>query len=619
MRKRRIKAASVCAVATVLVCLSGAGDALAAAGTTAAAEQVATADVAKARRDLDAIGGSGSAGVDPVAARKQVKKEQDELTGDIMFSPPSGTFTGTLSLTLRTAIAGAEIRYTTDGTVPAATSTVYGSALSLTKTTQVRAQAYVGGAPSGAMGSAVYVARSFNATHDLPLLLLDAYGGGKPPLKTYRNVAAMLMEPRNATASLSQAPAVSTRAGFHVRGQSSSNFDKVPYRLELWDNQDTDAEYPLLRMPADGDWALRGPFPDKTLIRDAYAYTLGRDMGLRAPRFAFVEVYVNLDAQPMAPADYQGVYMLVETIENTPDRLGLARLTPTDLTEPAVSGGYAMKFNMMVAEQPLITCAQKDPKDACWRDLELIEPEDPTAEQKAWITSYVQKFHDSLRSANPSDPRTGYPAYIDVDSFVNRIIHNELAREGDAYLRSTHFTKDRNGKLVAGPLWDYDLGFAAFTGFGGPSEIPPGIEGWQFEPMMAGMATSDWFVRLMQDPAFQAKIQARWQQLRRGVLSDARLASRIAVLSAPLKNAADRNFQKWPILDKAMVGNFGTQVTKTWPEQLDILKNFVTKRAAWIDGSGWKPLNPEPIPMPTDWPMPSPTPSSTSTSTPTSN
>jgi hypothetical protein len=566
IRGRRTTAIGACAtVAVALSCLTG--------GTDALASEPAV----------------------PGTDRATTRQASDRLTGDIIFSVPGGTFSGTLSVSLKTSIRDGEIRYTTDGGMPTASSTVYENALSLTTTTQVRAQTFVSGTPSGAPGTAVYIARSFDARHDLPLLVLDAYGAGRPQ-HTFKDIAAMVISPQNGVASLSTAPDVATRAGYHLRGQSSLSFDKEPYRLELRDNDDKDADYPLLGMPADADWVLRGPFPDKTLIRDAFAYTLGGDMGLRAPRFAFVEVYLNVDAQPLAASDYQGVYMLVETIENSPHRLGLSQLTDKDVAEPAVSGGYVLQFNFMATDHPTLTCARKRPEDACWSDLEVIDPDPLLPQQKAWITTFIQNFHDSLRSENPADPRTGYPAYIDVDSFVDRIIHNELSREGDAYLRSTHFFKDRNGKLVAGPLWDYDLGYAAFTGSEG-FEVPPLIEGWQYQPVF-DMSTSDWFTRLMREPTFRRAVRERWQELRGGVLSDAQLTARVDTLASRLTAAADRNFRRWPILDKAVVGPFRTQVTQTWQEQLQIMRTFLTQRAAWIDGSGWDPDAPG-VPVPT--------------------
>lgn len=508
------------------------------------------------------------------------------LTGDIIFSVPSKTFQNQISVTLTSKIANAQIRYTIDGSVPTNSSALYSSALTFTKTTQLRAQSFVNGAASGAMGTAIYIASSIDTKHDIPVMILDAYGKGKPGKEDYADVAVMVMEPKNNELSLLQTPTVATRGGFHVRGQSSANFEKTPYRLELWDNKNDDAKYPLLGMPGDGDWALLSPFPDKSLIRNAVAYTFGKDMGLQAPRFRFVEVYLNLDNQPLSAADYQGVYLLVEKIEIDKDRLDIKKLKEDDLTEPKISGGYLMQFNMGATDGPII-------KGNGWNDLEVTEPDDLLPQQLTWITNYIQKTHNAIHSSNPSDPTTGYPAYIDVDSFVNFIITNELAREGDAYMRSTRLYKDRSKKLMAGPLWDYDLGYDCFVmgGFGGGTSSS--IEGWQFQPMAMfpgmGGTTCDWYYTLMKDPSFQSKISARWKELRQGPLSNANLSARVKELSAPLTNAAKRNFQKWNILNTSTVGGFGTQTTQTWEQQLTILENFLLKRAAWLDTSGWKP------------------------------
>ncbi|HPD00124.1 MAG TPA: CotH kinase family protein [Acetivibrio sp.] len=445
---------------------------------------------------------------------EKVIKLENKLKGDIIFSVPSGTFKNQVTVSLSSKIDNAQIRYTTDGTVPTDSSMLYTGPLTFTTTTQLRAQSFVDGNASGDMGTAIYVASSIDAEHDLPVLILDAYGNGKPD-REYKDVAFILLEPKNNKVSLLQNPTITTRAGFHIRGQSSANFEKTPYRLELRDNEDDDAKYPMLGMPGDGDWALLSPYPDKSLIRNALAYELGKDLGLDIPRYAHVEVYINFDDQPLSADDYQGVYLLTETLEIDKDRLNIKKLKEDDLTEPNISGGYLMQFNMMAAEEPLI-------RGNGWSDLELKEPDDLLPEQLAWITNYIQNVHDSIHSANPSDPQTGYPAYIDVDSFVDYIIHTELGKQPDSYIRSTHIYKDRDQKLKAGPLWDYDLAYDCYPGlFGLPSS---NIEGWQYLSTggtMPGMGnTTDWYYTLMQDPNFRSKVKARWEELRQGPLSD---------------------------------------------------------------------------------------------------
>ncbi|MEU8613651.1 CotH kinase family protein, partial [Actinoplanes sp. NPDC048791] len=509
-------------------------------------------------------------------AAAPVAAAQDELTGDITFSVPSGTFQGSVSVALSTTIAGAEIRYTTDGRPPAATSTAYpGRALSLTGTTQLRAQAFVNGTATGAPGTAMYVARSFDAQHDLPLMLIDDYGKGKPG-RDYVDAAAMVFDTTGGRTSLAAAPAVASRAGIHLRGQSSAMFDKAPYRLELRDNADDDADLPLLGLPADSDWVLRGPFSDKSLIREALIYDLGREMGMATQRYRFVELYLNVDSAPVAAADYQGVYMLVETIKNSKDRLDLKQLKEADTTLPKISGGYIFKFEWLAAEEPTLTCT--GPAATCWNYLEVEDPSPLNAQQKSWLTQYLQQFHDMLHSSRFADPQTGYRSWIDTKSWVDLVILNEFSREMDSYLRSTYFYKDREGPIVAGPLWDYDLSFGTGGFFGNEQTA-----GWQYQQTRSPQA-NDWFQILLTDPAFQNDLKVRWQALRRGLLSDASLNARVDALSTPLTAAAQRNFQRWPNLSSRMVGPFVTDTSATWAGQVQVMRSWMTRRAAWLDG-----------------------------------
>lgn len=501
------------------------------------------------------------------------------LTGDIHYSVPSGTFEGELWVSLSTSFAYAQIRYTTDGSMPTASSPVYSGPLRLTTTTQLRAQAFVNGTPVGEPGTALYVARSGNPTHDLPVLVLDNYGQGAPG-REYVDAAALLFEPVSGTTSFAARPTLASRVAMRLRGQSSATFPKTPYRLEFRDSRDEDADLPVLGMPADDDWVLRGPYPDKALIRDAFVYSLGRDLGLAAPRFAFVELYVNLDSGPLSADDYQGVYLIVETIKNTKNRLDLKKLRPHDITPPAIEGGYIFKFEWMAAEEPTLPC-RGNPM-TCWNFLEVVDPDPLQPEQKEWLNQHIQQFHDMLHSPGFADPQTGYPAWIDVQSFVDRLIIGELTREMDSYVRSAYFHKDRGGKITAGPLWDFDLSFGV-GGFFNNTQIA----GWQYEQVRFPLA-NDWYNQLMRDPAFVDRVRARWQELRQGLLSNAQLDARIAALAGPLTNAAQRNFARWPNLSEPWIGFFMTPTAPTWEGQVQAMRQWMFDRAAWLDSTaGW--------------------------------
>nr|WP_308440929.1 CotH kinase family protein [Micromonospora lutea] len=456
----------------------------------------------------------------------------------------------------------------------------------------------------------MYVARNTSNAHDLPVILIDSYGAGRPGREEYLDASTMIFEPNGGSTSLATAPAVATRAGFRLRGQSSAMFDKTPFRLEFWDNDDDDADYPVLGMPADSDWVLRGPFSDKSLIRDAFVYDLGRQMGLPAPRYAFAEFYLNTDAGPVGSDDYMGVYMIVETIKNSKNRLDLKKLRSDDLTLPRITGGYIWKFEWMAAEEPTLPCT--GPAASCWNYLEVADPSPLQPEQRDWLRNHIQEFHNVLRAPNFADPVSGYRAYIDVGSFIDQLIINELSREMDSYIRSAYFYKDRDTKIFAGPLWDYDLSF----GVGGFFQNDQ-TAGWQYQQIRQPLA-NDWYTQLMRDPAFVNEVRLRWQTLRRGLLSDASLQSRINTLSTPLTAAAQRNFQRWPNLSTRMVGPFITPTSPTWQGQVQFMRDWMLRRAAWLDSTaGWggsttpPPTTPPPTTPPPTTPPPTTPPPTT--------
>ena len=513
------------------------------------------------------------AGVGPVRAAVDT-----ELDGDITFSRPPGTFHGSISVTVSTDLPGAEVRYTTNGTWPTAGSQIASGPIQLTRTTEIRAQAFVAGNPTGDRGSAQYVATNVSTTHDLPVIVLDAYGRGAAT-DDYKDVAVVEIQPTGGTLTLSDDAELTVRGGFRLRGSSSRMFDKIPYRIELWDNDDDGTNYPLVGMPKDDDWVLRGPFSDKSLIREALVMDLAGEMGLATPRYEFVEVYVNTDAQPVSSSDYQGVYMLLETIKENKRRLDITKMGSSDVTEPAVTGGYVFSMEWQNADPPVLQCSGSS---NCWRDIELRRPNNPEPAQIQWISNHLSEFQRVLDGQRWNDPQVGYPAWIDVDSFVDHMIINELSRDLDAYVRSTYFYKDRGGRITAGPLWDYDLTFGVGGYFGNEQ-----TSGWQYEQVRQRQpAASSWYTRLIQDPAFENRVKVRWQELRRGVLSDAQLTARVDALAAPLTAAAARNFQRYPNnLRSWMVGPFITTTTPTWQGQINDMRTWMLQRARWLDSA----------------------------------
>ncbi|MFZ5893906.1 MAG: CotH kinase family protein [Myxococcota bacterium] len=539
----------------------------------------------------NASGGASNASGGAATGGVGGSTSSNPLIGNINFSTPSQSFKGELSVALSTALPNAEIRYTTDGSLPTASSTLYaGAPITLNKTTQLRAQAFSSGAALGLPSTGIFIARTFDLSSKLPIVLLDGYGKGQSTDKAvYKDAGVMVFEPVNGTASLSALPTLAARAGYHLRGQSSATFPQKPYKLEFRDNADADAKYSVLGMTADADWALIAPYYDRALIRNPFTYTLAKEMGRQAPNTRYAEVYLNYQDRPIQDSDYQGIYWITETIKINNHRLDLKKLDPADTTLPKVSGGYIFKFDQLATDKaaPKLTCTASSGV-TCWSDCEVVDPDPlPAAEQLTWLTQYVQSFHNTLFE----NPIGNYAQFIDVASFVDDLIINELTRNVDAYVRSSFYHKDRDGLLQGGPYWDYNFAL----GVGGQNTISPtggsNDGGWQYQGRTPGSLpmrnVNSWFPKLMSDPSFVAQVKTRWKALRGGLLSQSSLEQRISMLTAQLDTAAvARDYAKWPVsmvLPNGRNGIVYGPSVPTWEEQVRAMRDFVVARSNWID------------------------------------
>jgi hypothetical protein len=95
---------------------------------------------------------------------------------------------------------------------------------------------------------------------------------------------------------------------------------------------------------------------------------------------------------------------------------------------------------------------------------------------------------------------------------------------------------------------------------------------------------NDWYPQLTDDPAFMEQVRARWRELRMGLLSDEALDARVAQLAAPVARAVARDYAKWPVAQVyANPGIVRGPTVEGWDQQLQALRDYLVRRAAWID------------------------------------
>jgi hypothetical protein len=261
------------------------------------------------------------------------------------FSVPGGVYTNDVTLTLKPTSPSAVVRYTLDGSEPNTQSPVFTAPLLLTNCVTVRARAFdkIQGASATVSQNYILLASDVQQfSSNLPLVVLNTHGHELE--RDDKCMGSVRVIPKvGQRATLLGGADFDGRSLLNIRGRASLRYVKRSYTLKLLSDDDDYAAASILDMPAESDWVLYAPFPDKTLMRDLLAYELHENMGHWAPRTRFVEVFVNEENRKLSKTDYVGVYVLEERVKRDKHRVDLKKLEVNDNSEPKLTGGYIFK------------------------------------------------------------------------------------------------------------------------------------------------------------------------------------------------------------------------------------------------------------------------------------
>lgn len=416
---------------------------------------------------------------------------------------------------------------------------------------------------------------------NLPIVLIDTDGStivDDPKIMARMRIIDRGAGQRN---SISDSPnQYKGLIGIELRGSSSQWMPKKSYGLETLTHEGAELDTTLLGMPAEHDWVLTANYADKTLLRNTFTYTIASELGQYASRNHYCELVLN--------GEYQGVYVLGEKIKRGSKRVNISKLKSTDVSGDAVTGGYLLKLDKLTGEPAggflsKHTDTNQPDYNNKYIQIEYPKPKDLAPAQLDYISAYVDSFEVALAGPDFADPEIGYRRYLDVKSFIDYFLLTELSRNVDGFEYSTFFYKERRskgGKLVMGPVWDYDL---AWRNAGYADAFLP--HGWQFTYANGLWSTGTfWRTRLLQDPAFAKEMNERWKVLRNTTLAEDHLLHLIDSTATLLSESQQRNFQTWPIMGQYVWPN-PMPIPATYTDEIDTFKQWMHNRLQWMDAN----------------------------------
>ncbi len=432
-----------------------------------------------------------------------------------------------------------------------------------------------------------YVEGEYNSK--LPIVSIDTYGQEIPGLPVVGANSGLVSytvsaEGENTIVSnikiydtpdeynrLSDEPAIESSIDIRVRGNSSRHFDKSSYKIAFVDEAGLESNVDVMGMGAYDEWALYGPFLDKTMMRNYIYLNLYGEIDHTAPDMRYCEVFID--------GEYSGLYLMMETIAADNDRVSLTSYTTrSDVTS------YIIRADRLKTQDPHSILNAFSDYTLNLNESSAINVVYPgrtnqTEEFLDFIEQDLNEFEKALYSFDFADPEKGYRAYIDVDSFVDYYIFNEFAVINDFGNFSTYLYKDMGGKLTIGPVWDFNNAAALYFG-----EVP-GIDaqGYLYVDRV-------WFSMLLKDEYFVEKVISRYKELRSvGILNEEYILSMIDDTMVFLEDEIERNYEVWGYsFDPSRLdgGNKLLDEDKnptSYAEAVDDLKQFIIARGNWMD------------------------------------
>lgn len=430
----------------------------------------------------------------------------------------------------------------------------------------------------------------------LPVVVLTQSGGGSVSWaeaginvrsKDSEWVETDKMAVYNANGSVDMEEAL---CGIRLRGNSTQNFPKKPFAVKLA------SKSKVLGMPKHKRWVLLANWMDRTMLRNAVAFEVAHQTenaftdGLGwNPHGYSVEVIMD--------GRHVGNYFLCEQIKIDGERVNIKDCIEDIIGDgnanPTMADcGYLLEFDDNYDEVDKFRTGRGLP---CMFKDEVSKYSSDIYNQ---VKARIEAVESNLEAGNYE------AAYNDLD--INSVIDYFFVQEltfNDEYKhpKSVYMLIDGDGKLTAGPVWDfdwqtfinYDKVQAMNSKYGGTyscrntnewlygkSKLAKWhiIGGYDYENDMPYM----WYPLLFKDANFRARVQERWAVIYPQLLS---VAAKIDEIAAQNKVSDLYNYAMWPLVGlKNSVGSaFNGDEDMSFDDAIATMKQAYTERLDWMN------------------------------------
>lgn len=350
--------------------------------------------------------------------------------------------------------------------------------------------------------------------------------------------------------------------GLEVRGRGNVTwkFPKASFNCKL---QSKDK---ILGMPQHKRWCFIGNWRDRSLLRNDVSLKIGSLTNLKwTPSCKPVELIFN--------GEHMGNYFVTEHIRVDENRVNIDEMIAGDIELPRLSGGYLLEMDQYYDEDPKFRTKEYDMP---------VMIKSPDADDMGFLPSrqmeYISTYLDQMEAALKAHNFKKVYEYLDQKTFidfwlVNALVGNtELVKSGigtGAYgPYSTYCYKEREGKLFAGPLWDFDNSALATTEKTLRSKTTLHLTSW-------------WYNDLFKDPSFVSAVKSRFAELK----------PQLQVIPGYIKSQSDKmslsamyNWKLWPIDVEKLYGIInGDETFQEYKESTDRMVEIFNARLMLLE------------------------------------